>query len=269
MLVFGESGTGKQLVARELHARGELPQQPFLEQVCAAAAEPDLERALFGEKGRAGSLLAAERGTLLLIEIADLPLPLQARLAGVLRERAVQPPAGGRPVRLSCRVVATSTRDLREEVEAGRFREDLYYRLDVQRLELPPLRHRREDMALLLDHFARVHGNRTLVFTDNARSLLARYAWPGNVRELENEVRRLVALDVERISARQLSPEIREGRGVSTAKGALSGRTLQEVEKEMIEAALSDAKGNKAKAARQLGVPRSSLYGLMQRHGLE
>jgi len=204
-------------VARELHSRGELPSQPFLEHVCAALGEADLERELFGERSRVGALARAERGTLLLVEVADLPAALQARLAGALRERMIRPTGGGRPLRLACRVAATSTRDLRLLVEAGRFREDLYYRLDVQRLELPPLRQRREDFSALLDHFSRVHGSRSLALTDNARGLLMRYAWPGNVRELENEVRRLLSLDSERVSARQLSPEIREGRGVSTA----------------------------------------------------
>jgi transcriptional regulator with GAF, ATPase, and Fis domain len=161
VLILGESGAGKQLVARELHARGELPNQPFLEQVCAAAAEADLERELFGERSRVGALARAERGTLLLIEVADLPPTLQGRLAATLRERMIRPTGGGRPQRLACRVTATSTRDLREEVEAGRFREDLYYRLDVQRLEIPPLRQRRDDFAVLLDHFARVHGEAT------------------------------------------------------------------------------------------------------------
>jgi two-component system NtrC family response regulator len=229
-----------------------------------AASGGHLEEDLFGgprARGpRAGALGRA--GTVVLREVADLPASLQARLAELLRERH----AGGQAV--GARVVATTARDLRELAHAGAFRADLLYRLDVHRIVVPPLRERGHDVQLLCDHFAELARGAPLDLSDPARELLAGYAWPGNVLELQNEVQRLCALGAQRIGPAQLSPEVRAGRGVSRAAPGLSGRTLPEVEREMLVSALDQAGGNKARAARQLGIPRTSLYGLMQRHGL-
>jgi len=154
-------------------------------------------------------------------------------------------------------------------VAQGRFREDLYYRLDVLRLNVPPLRDRPEDVPLLIDAFAARRGAR-LEVSPHALDLLSAWHWPGNVRELENEVSRLIALGVSRVSAQQLSPVIREGRGVAGSTAAApAGSTLEEAERAMIEEAIRTTGGNKARAARQLGIPRANLYRLLRRHGLE
>lgn len=267
VLILGETGVGKEHVARELHARSEWPKQPLVFQSCATVDDAQLDAELFG-RARAGTqrgaLLRAERGTLVLDDVADLSGVLQGKLVGVLRDGQLSLP-GGQRARVACRVIAISSHDLRARAAEGAFREDLYYRLDVQRIRVPSLRERPGDVPALIEHFA----GHPLELTENALGLLCGYSWPGNVRELANEVRRLVELNVESISARQLSDAVREGRGVSRAPGALAGKTLGEVEQAMIEAALAEAGGNKAKAARQLGIPRSTLYGLLQRYGLD
>ncbi|MCA8924995.1 MAG: sigma 54-interacting transcriptional regulator [Planctomycetes bacterium] len=268
VLLLGETGVGKALVARELHARGELPKQPFVVQGCAAVTDEQLEAELFGQARQgpnSGALVRAERGTLVLDDVAELSPVMQGKLVAVLRDGQLTLAGSAQRVRVACRVVAITRHDLLARVEAGDFREDLYYRLDVQRIRVPALRERPGDVPDLIEHFA----GRRLAFTENALSLLCAYAWPGNVRELRNEVRRLAELDVEVLSARQLSEQVRAGRGVSRASGTLAGKTLGEVERAMIEAALREAQGNKAKAARQLGIPRSTLYGLLQRYDLE
>lgn len=257
VLITGESGCGKLSVAREIHARSELPHQPFLIQGCAAVSDDQLDAELFGGARSKGVLAQAGQGTVVLMEVADLPAVLQGKLVAELRNRS-----------LPCRIVATSTRDLRTMVDAGAFREDLFYRLDVQRTEVPALRSRLEDLPVLLDHFAEEATGRRLIYTDHARKLLGNYAWPGNVLELKNELQRLLGVEASPISARHLSEEIREGRGVAKAEGTMSGKTLSEVEQQMVEIALRDAGGNKARAARALGIPRSSLYGLIERYGI-
>ena len=277
VLIVGESGTGKQSVARELHRRGDRPQAPFVSESCAALEDERMEGALFGhvagaqpgaEHAREGLLRQAGRGTLVLDEVAELPLRLQAKLLRVLQEGEVRPVGSDETFPVECRVLATTRHDLRSLVAEGRFREDLYYRLDVLRIDVPPLRLRLEDVPILAEHFASQEG-RPLRLTPRALHLLVSYSWPGNVRELRNEVRRLCALDAREISAQQLSPEVRAGRGVSKATGNLAGKTLAEVERELVQSALEATDGNKAQAARQLGVPRSTLYSLIKRHGLD
>ena len=267
VLLQGEPGTGKGLVAAEIHARSPQPGQPLLVQGCAGTDEAALEAELFGERrargaARGGAFQRAREGTLVLREVSDLSPALQGRLVEVLRDRR----SGDDDVR--CRVVATTTRDLRALAAEGALREDLLYRLDVQRIVVPPLRDRPGDIPLLCDHFAEQARGRRLELSEQALELLAAYAWPGNVLELKNEVHRLCAFDPGRVGPQQLSPEVRAGRGVPRAGGGLAGRTLPEVEREMVVAALAQAGGNKAKAARQLGIPRTSLYGLLERHGL-
>lgn len=271
VLLIGESGSGKGLVAAEVHARSELPRQPFLVQSCTAVSEDQLEAELFGRSAtgpQQGALLRAERGTLVLRDVEDLSPALQGKLAGVLRDRALTTLGSSTRAPVACRIIAVSRQDLRARVADGTFREDLYYRLDVQRIAVPALRDRPNDLAGLVAHFVLTLGGSRLLFTDNAMSLLRGYSWPGNVRELGNEVRRLMNLDASEISARQLSDEVRAGRGLARGAGDTAGKTLGEVEREMILAAVADAKGNKARAARQLGIPRSTLYGLIQRHRL-
>ncbi|MGE0711122.1 MAG: sigma 54-interacting transcriptional regulator [Planctomycetota bacterium] len=279
VLITGESGTGKELVAKEIHTRGEHFRQPFLSENCAAISDGLLESELFGHKRGAftgatadhpGLFVLAGKGTLFLDEVGDMSAVMQSKLLRVLQEGQVRPVGGERAVDVSCRVVAATHHDLRALAERGQFRLDLYYRLDVLRLQVPPLRTRPGDIPALLAHFlsAESEGRRKFDVSPKALELLVGYTWPGNVRELENEARRLSALGTYRLSARHLSEEIREGRGLARAEGTYSGKTLAEVEKEMVVEAMQAADGNKARAARALGIPKTTLYHLLDRYKL-
>jgi len=275
VLILGESGTGKELVARELHEGGAAPGDPFLAINCAALPRELAESELFGhERGaftgadsaRTGLFFAAKRGTLFLDEIGELALPAQAKLLRALQERAARPVGATNSLPFHCRIIAATHRDLRCMVREQRFREDLYYRLDVLRLKIPSLRERRSDVLPLIARFA---GDQTLELSPSAQRLLQAWSWPGNIRELQNLVRRFLAFGIHKVSAQQLPEEIRQGHGVVSAGPSLEGRTMGEVRREMIVAALSAAGGNKAWAARQLGIPRTSLYRLLKRFGID
>jgi len=277
VLITGESGTGKELVAHEIHARGEARDRPFLSENCAAIADALLESELFGHRrgaftgataDREGLFTQAGDGTLFLDEVGDMSPVMQSKLLRVLQEGRARPVGADREVEVRCRVLAATHRDLRRLVAAGTFREDLYYRLDVLRIPVPALRERPGDIQSLLDHFLRRQAAADLELSPKATELLMGYAWPGNVRELENEARRLAALGRKRITARQVSVEVRDGRGLARASGQYSGKTLQDVEREMVTAALREANGNKAQAARRLGIPKTTLYHLLDRYGL-
>jgi transcriptional regulator with GAF, ATPase, and Fis domain len=263
VLLLGEPGTGKELVAREVHEQGSFPEEPF--QVVNCAGDPDLANSLLGTGDRPGALLRAGRGTVLLDEITAAPPDLQATLVQVLQTKAIPAPERHRGQPIECRILASSSKELRDLASKGNFRPELYYRLDVLRILVPALRERQGDVPRLFDHILQFTGRR-IRLSPRAQRLLVSYAWPGNVRELENEVRRLAALGQNQVSAAQLSPEIREGRGVSRATGDLSGKTLADVERHMVEAAMRDCKGNKSRAARQLGIPRTTLYHLLERY---
>jgi transcriptional regulator with GAF, ATPase, and Fis domain len=268
VLVLGESGAGKEQVARAIHQLAS-PDAPWVVQGCAGLSAEQIHTELLGRAeggGYQGSLSQAAGGLLLLDEVCELPAAAQARLLRILQDRTYRPVGSDRSLPLECRVVATSSKDLRAGVEAGAFRADLFYRLDVLRLVVPPLRERAGDVPLLIEHVAAAQGRR-LSLSPKARELLVSYAWPGNVRQLENEVRRLVAAGQLQVAPQHLSPEIVEGRGVS-APVSVGGRTLGEMEKGMVAAALEACKGNKARTARQLGIPRSTLYNLLARYEL-
>ncbi|MEZ5615749.1 MAG: sigma-54 dependent transcriptional regulator [Rhodocyclaceae bacterium] len=203
VLLTGESGTGKEVFARHVHSQSPRHGAPFVAINCAAIPENLLEATLFGhEKGsftgaqaaQAGKFEQAQGGTLLLDEISEMPLALQAKLLRVLQEREVERVGGKKPIPLDIRVLATSNRDMAREVAAGRFREDLYYRLNVFPLQIPALRERPADIVPLARHFAALHGNPAARFAAGAEALLAAHAWPGNVRELENAVQRALIL---------------------------------------------------------------------------
>ena len=277
VLITGESGTGKELVAREIHLRGDGSQQPFLSENCAAISDSLLESELFGHRkgaftganaDREGLFEQAGQGTLMLDEVGDMSMIMQSKLLRVLQEGQVRPVGDDRPRDVHCRVVAATHRDLRELVDARQFREDLYYRLDVLRIAVPPLRQRPEDIPALLTHFLQRQTQSPVEITAKALEMLVGYSWPGNVRELENEARRLATLGSEKITVRHLSEEVREGRGLARAGGQYAGKTLGEVEKEMVIAALQESGGNKARAARQLGIPKTTLYHLIDRYQL-
>lgn len=266
VLIVGEPGTGKDAVARELHEQGSFPEEPYQVVPCAGGA--GVHEALFGSAERPGALVRVGRGTVVLDEVSALPLETQAALVHAIQERRIRVSGERRERALHCRILATTSSDLRAQIATDRFRAELYYRLDVLRIEVPPLRSRPGDIALLFDHLLKFTGRR-LKLSSRAQRLLLGYSWPGNVRELDNEVRRLASFGQPQISAQQLSPEIREGRGVARARPAVSGQTLEEVEQHMVEAAIRDCGGNKSRAARQLGIPRTTLYHLLKRYGIK
>ena len=277
VLVFGESGTGKELVARALHANSKRAAGSFVPVDCGAIAEGVLESELFGHaKGaftgatgaRRGVFEEASGGTIFLDEISSIGAGVQARLLRVLQEGEVRRVGESLPVRVDVRVVAATNKDLETEVKAGRFREDLFYRLNVVMLRLPPLRERREDIPLLAEHFAGRHaGERGATITSGARDALLAYAWPGNVRELENAVARALALNP---SGTILADDLPEPIGRVAGKRAPAGGdltgdrpTLAELDKRYAERVLRECGGNKTKAAELLGIDRKTLYRLL------
>jgi transcriptional regulator with GAF, ATPase, and Fis domain len=276
VLILGESGTGKEIVAKELHRRGERRDQPFIAENCGAFSESLLESELFGhEKGafsgayqdHTGLFERAGTGTLFLDEVGEMSLRMQVKLLRVLQERRIRPVGSLRLVPIHCRVVAATHRNLPEMVRSGEFREDLYYRLDVLRLPVPPLRARAEDIPALCAEFSRRCGLQ-LDFALRTMKSLQAWSWPGNVRELENEIKRLSIDGSRKVLQRELSEAIQLGRGVASARIKTSGQTLDEVEKSMVLEALRASGGNKSAAARQLGVRRTSLYRLIERYQL-
>jgi transcriptional regulator with PAS, ATPase and Fis domain len=287
VLLTGETGVGKEVIARELHTRSGRDDQPFVAINCAAFPEALLESELFGHKKGAftgadrtkvGLFQAAGEGTLFLDEIGEMGLSLQAKLLRVLQEREVRPVGSTRQIPVVCRIVAATNRVLAEEVQAGRFREDLFYRLNVFPIRIPPLRERSEDILPLARHFLELHGPRegrpdchlSLATTQ----LLLGYRWPGNVRELENEILRALMLTSsgQLITPRALSPKIAEILE-PIAQGARPDETLKQaldrVEVWMIRRALANNAGRRARTARKLGITREGLYKKMKRLNVE
>ena len=286
VLITGESGTGKELVARALHSGSARADKPMVTVNCAALAENLLESELFGhEKGsftgadrrREGRFVQANGGTLFLDEIGEMPLPLQAKLLRALQEGEVQRVGSDAPLTVDVRVLAATNRDLREEVARRRFREDLYFRLNVISLEVPPLRDRGEDIpvaAHFLERFAGRNRKSIRGFSPQAVDSLLRYAWPGNVRELENAVERAVILcNGDLITRRELPAAITEAaspeEASSAAVGALAGLPLDELERRAIGETLRCTGDNKSEAARQLGITRATLHNKLRKYGLE
>ena len=282
--IQGESGTGKELVARLLHYWSERVGQPLVAVNCKAFAEGVLESELFGhEKGaftgaataRAGCFERAAGGTLFLDEIGEIGPDFQAKLLRVLQEGEVQRVGGAAPRRVDVRVVCATNRTLRDEVAAGRFREDLFFRLNVIPVQLAPLRERRDDVLPLARRFlastAREAG-RSLCFGADAEAALAAHAWPGNVRELENAVERAVVLARDAtITPEDLLLEAsppRTATGPATADGTLQG-CLDHAAETRIRAALAAAGGSRLDAARALGIERTTLYRMMRRLGID
>ncbi len=293
VLITGESGTGKSLVARAVHDQSRRRDWPFVEVSCGALPEMLLESELFGHvKGaftdavadRQGKFAAAEGGTIFLDEISAASPALQLKLLRVLQERRFEPVGSNRTVSVDVRVILASNRDLAEEVEAGRFRRDLYYRVNVVNIEIPPLRERLGDIGRLAEHFlARLQREEPKAiwgFTAEAMDVLRRYHWPGNVRELENCVERAFVLCREgQIGTSDLPPTVvsaTEAEGVFgprlAAEALANGKTLAEAlaepEKQIIQAALAAHDGRRQAAADALGIDRTTLYKKMRKHGL-
>lgn len=277
VLVQGESGTGKELVARALHAKSRRAQGPFVAVNCAALPAPLLESEMFGHVAgaftdargeRRGLLCQADGGTLFLDEIGEMPLEMQVKLLRALQERTVRPVGGTEEVAFDARLVAATNRELAAAVEAGTFREDLYYRLDVVRIEAPPLRQRAGDVLLLAQSFLEAAAARldkgVVGLSDDAARRLTDYAWPGNVRELENCIESAVALTTdERIAVQDLPERLRSYRPKVSSLPANSPQalpTLQEMEERYVLEVLDAVGGNKSAAARVLGVDRRTLY---------
>jgi two-component system response regulator AtoC len=277
VLVSGESGTGKELVARALHRRSSRRGGSFVAVNCGAIPENLLESELFGHKkgaftdansDRRGLFEEADGGTLFLDEIGELPVSLQVKLLRVLQDETIRRLGESRDVKVDVRIVAATHRDLTAEVKAGRFREDLFYRLNVLPIVVPPLRTRREDIALLVDHFvarnnARLGTSIRGVDTE-ARRILVEYAWPGNVRELENTIERAMVLaEGDLLLAADLPERIREARDpvqVQLASGELSiKKTTRVIEETLIRRALQKTKGNRTRAAEVLELSHRAL----------
>jgi DNA-binding NtrC family response regulator len=286
VLILGESGTGKELVAREIHKRSPRATGPFVAVNCAALAEGVLESELFGhEKGsftgataaKKGKLELADKGTLLIDEIGDVPIATQVKLLRFLQEKEIERVGGTKTIKLDVRVLAATNRDLKKRIEEGQFREDLYYRINVISIQMPPLRDRREDIPLLVSSFfARLEKQmgRKGTIDDEALSLLQMYDWPGNVRELENVIERaLVLAEGARVTAKDLPGEIRGGEGAKQAQAeyyetsGLSGQ-IERIEREIIRKALEETDWNQTKAAQELGLKRSSLQYKMKKYNL-
>jgi two-component system NtrC family response regulator len=284
VLITGESGTGKELVARRIHARGPRAERPFAAINCAAVPAELLEAELFGhERGaytgatraRAGRFRAADGGTILLDEIGELPPALQGKLLRAVQEKTVDVVGADRPVTVDVRVLAATNRSLTAAIADGRFREDLYYRLNVVELEVPPLRERPEDIEPLARHFvAQFAEGRDLELPDLVLSALAGHAWPGNVRELQNACERLVVLaGGDTLRVEDLPPSLRSGTAAAVALDEWpplppEGLSLVDLERRVIERALKLQNGNVTRAAAFLRVPRHVLAYRIEKYGI-
>jgi len=295
VLVNGESGTGKELVARALHDLGPRRKRPFVVQNCSAFNDNLLESALFGHKkgsftgalkDKKGLFEEADGGTFFLDEVGDMSPSLQVKLLRVLQEGTFMPVGGTTPRQVDVRVVAATHKDLGELVKRGEFREDLYYRINVIRIQVPPLRDRKEDLPVLVDHFLRKHHRpnaRARGLAPETRALFSRYHWPGNVRELENECERLLVLgaDQEWLGLDLVSPRVRDAvlppqGNVAAAAATLPfaalgnlNEAVELLEREMISRGLQRTHHNKSRLARELGISRSNLILKIARFGLD
>ncbi|MER3428023.1 MAG: two-component system response regulator [Pyrinomonas sp.] len=292
VLITGESGTGKELVARAIHTHSARRDQPFVPVNCGALTETLLESELFGHvKGaftgaisnKRGIFELAGHGTVFLDEVSEMSPNLQVKLLRVLQEREVIPVGGSAPVRVNARIIAASNRDLEELVERGAFRHDLFFRLNVIQIALPPLRQRREDIPLLVTHFLRKHtppGRCVPTIAPPALDCLLRYVWPGNVRELENTIERAVTLDrdgtitVEDLPPRISAPTSAPSQPSTDTADKLTALfadlpSLAEMERRYLLYVLEATGGNRKRAAEILRINRKTLYRMAARHRLE
>lgn len=281
VLIVGESGTGKELVARGLHQLSARSQFPLVGLNCPALAPQLMESELFGhEKGaftgadarRVGRFELAQGGTILLDEVTEIDLPLQAKLLRVLQEQVFERVGSSRSITADVRVLATTNRDLQEAVSAGEFREDLFFRLAVVPIDVPPLRSRGDDILLLAEHFLHAAAKRTqvrdLTLDSSAVELLLHYHWPGNVRELENLMKRITILcDRSLVTADDLRPWLL---GAETPRGTTAipvGLSLQQMERQLIEATLAHYEGHREKTAQALGIGVRTLTNKLRSYG--
>ncbi len=286
VLIMGESGTGKELIARAIHRNGPRAKRPFLSENCAALPDTLLESELFGhvrgaftgaDRDKKGLFELAHKGTLFLDEVGDMSPEMQKRLLRALQEGEIRP-VGGKAIRkVDVRIISASNKDLERLVRGGEFREDLYYRLRVLTVKLPPLRDRKDDIRRLVDHFMRLHrpkdrpsGNLGV----GVMETLEAYDWPGNIRELENEVKRMLSLGDEVITGDVLSEQVRRGSGY-VEEPSEDGEPVQNlmelverVERREIRKALHTSKGNKTRAAELLGITRFTLQRKLEKYDM-
>jgi len=287
VLIQGESGTGKELVARAIHANSLRRDRPFVSENCGALTETLLESELFGyvrgaftgaTQDRKGLFEVADGGTLFLDEVGDMSPGMQKKLLRAIQEGVIRRVGGKDYIPVDVRIISATNKDLTHEVKEGRFREDLFYRLNVITIRLPALRERREDIPLLIDYFldriARETGERKAVDPEATR-ILCRYAWPGNVRELQNEVRRLHTLSgpvigPETLSEKLLTDGAPDAEDLSAGFEAMTLESATEkLERELIRKALVRCRGNKSRVAKVLAVPKTSLYSKLHKYGLD
>ena len=291
VLITGESGTGKELIARAIHSNGPRQNEPFVAVNCGALAEALLESELFGHvKGsftgaisnKRGIFELAQGGTVFLDEISETSVGLQVKLLRVLQEREVLPVGGDASIKVRARVIAASNQDLDSLCENGSFRRDLFYRLNVINIHVPPLRERRDDIPLLVAHFLRKHAtsDQSLpIIDDETLALLTSYTWPGNVRELENVIERAITLNRSgRITPEDLPARVRSNQpkavdGVETLDDLASlfadMPSLDEVERRYLLHVLESTGGNRSRAAERIGISRRTIYRMAERFGIE
>jgi two-component system, NtrC family, response regulator AtoC len=286
VLISGESGTGKELVARALHFRGSMASRPFVAVDCGSLVPTLIESELFGyEKGaftgalrsKQGLLQSADTGTIFLDEVGELPLEMQAKLLRFLQEKEVRPVGSNQKVKVDVRIMAATNRDLDAEYKKGTFRKDLYFRLNVVTISLPPLRERRSDIPVLAAFFLeRLAPGRCVQVSSDAMKVLLAYDWPGNVRELENCLERAVALgDQNIIEVKDLPPaivrqeiasEALDAQGFAGQASDLRATDLEDIERATIERVFSQVKGDKVLAGKMLGISRATLYRKLKRY---
>ncbi len=285
VLIYGESGTGKELIAEALHRNSDRRHQPFVKVNCAALAESLLESELFGhekgaftgaEKRREGKFVQADGGTLFLDEIGETSQAMQVKLLRVLQEQELQRVGGEETIKIDVRIIAATNRNLEEEVSRNVFREDLYYRLNVVMLTVPPLRSRSSDIPLLVEHFARkfAEKNRRILdsITSECMELLRVYPWPGNVRELENAIERgIILMRGNELTETSLPLSIQKQAANDPGKpthaaGEMESGSLFEVEKQLVLKTLEETEGNKSEAARRLGITRKTLSNKLNKY---
>jgi two-component system nitrogen regulation response regulator NtrX len=283
VLIYGESGTGKELIARSIHAESLRRDGVFVELNCAAIPEAHIEAELFGYRHGAqpggppeqrGTLERADAGTLFLDEVGDMSLKTQAKVLSALDDQMFTPVGGTQPLRVDVRLIASTNKDLEEEIAKGNFREDLFYRLNVVPFFVPPLRERREDIALLvrefLSEFGRQYGRPRMEISEEALEALRRYHWPGNVRELKNVIERVLILNPRavRIERKHLPPLTHKTSARSTEEFSSLQQARDAYEREFIQKKIEEARNNISHAAELLGLERSHLYRKMKALGI-